>query len=195
MKVCSKCGVEKPADEFSKKSGYGDGLQKHCKACNRTYRAANRHRIREWSRGYKSREDVKAKEKEYRVAHREHRRAYDAEHVHARNYLRRALRLGIEPVVEKFTKSDVIARYGDHCVYCETGAFEQLDHRVPIKVGGHHTLDNVRPTCAACNSSKSDADPDEWLARQAEFDAMGEDELEDAIDAEIAKWTDRRESA
>ena len=34
-KVCTKCGKELPLSEFSKKSDTNDGLQYHCKACQR----------------------------------------------------------------------------------------------------------------------------------------------------------------
>ena len=33
MKKCTKCGVEKPLSEFSKKHSTKDGLQIHCKIC------------------------------------------------------------------------------------------------------------------------------------------------------------------
>lgn len=33
MKTCSKCGVEKPAAEFSKGKRGKDGLRSECKAC------------------------------------------------------------------------------------------------------------------------------------------------------------------
>ncbi|RAI25116.1 HNH endonuclease signature motif containing protein, partial [Rhodoplanes serenus] len=78
--------------------------------------------------------------------------------------------------------------YGDGCAYCETGEFEELEHYTPVKAGGPHTLENVRPSCSACNRAKSDADPEEWLAEQAEFDALTEDEQNALIDAEIAKY-------
>lgn len=112
----------------------------------------------------------------------------------AGRFRRRAAELGLKLIVEDFTKPDVIARYGDSCFYCETGSFEHLDHYVPIKSGGPHTLDNVRPSCAACNLAKSDLDPDEWLAEQAALDDLTEDELEAVIDAEIDRWTQPKES-
>ena len=40
-KVCTKCGRELPLDAFSKKSDTNDGLQYHCKDCQRE---ANRNR-------------------------------------------------------------------------------------------------------------------------------------------------------
>jgi hypothetical protein len=34
MKICNKCGLEKPLDRFNKRSGSKDGLQARCKQCN-----------------------------------------------------------------------------------------------------------------------------------------------------------------
>lgn len=84
----------------------------------------------------------------------------------AYTYSAAARRAGLEPVVEEFTKADVIRLYGDACVYCDGGAFEHLDHYVPVSQGGPHTLENVRPSCAFCNMSKSNHSPEEWEQRK-----------------------------
>ena len=36
-KVCSKCNIEKPIDEFSKSSAYRDGYRGQCKLCRAQY--------------------------------------------------------------------------------------------------------------------------------------------------------------
>ena len=147
----------------------------------------------EWHREYRrlNRDRRREQYRQWLEANRERVRQYRREnrHIGWKNlYKQRSLRRGFTPVIEDFTAEDVIARYGDHCAYCETGAFENLDHYVPVKDGGPHTLDNVRPSCFSCNRAKSDADPEEWLAEQAEFDALTEDEQNALIDAEIAKY-------
>jgi 5-methylcytosine-specific restriction endonuclease McrA len=68
-------------------------------------------------------------------------------------------------VVEPFSRTEVIKRYGDRCAYCTPGDFESLDHFVPVAAGGPHTLDNVRPSCRSCNSTKYWSD-DEPLIRE-----------------------------
>jgi hypothetical protein len=70
------------------------------------------------------------------------------------DYRRRSRRYGHEPVVEPFTRTQLVERYGDRCFYCPTDAFECLDHFVCVAAGGHHTLENVVPCCAACNRWK-----------------------------------------
>ena len=71
-------------------------------------------------------------------------------------YRRRCAQSGHRPVVEYFTRDDVIAAYGEGCFYCPEGQFEELDHFIPVAAGGVHTLANVRPSCEDCNGKKSD---------------------------------------
>lgn len=119
-----------------------------------------------------NKEAIASADKAYRLANLEKLRAWKRQHYAANPHLcwqglyrRRALRFGFKPEVEDFTKADVIARYGDSCVYCETGAFEHLDHATPVSKGGPHTIDNVRPSCAACNLAKNDQTEAEWTSR------------------------------
>lgn len=35
MKKCSKCGVSQSIDQFNRRSSSSDGLQHHCKSCNK----------------------------------------------------------------------------------------------------------------------------------------------------------------
>ncbi len=71
----------------------------------------------------------------------------------------RAQRFGCEGWL---SKAAVLTLVGE-CVYCgnpQTG----WDHVVALSRGGPHTLDNLVPSCARCNKSKSVRTPDEWLA-------------------------------
>ena len=42
MKRCSKCGVEKPLDQFYRQRGRKDGRTSHCKICRNAYKAMYR---------------------------------------------------------------------------------------------------------------------------------------------------------
>ena len=153
-------------------------------ARKRRWQEENREALAEYKRRYRE---------ENREAIAERMRRYNEENPHVQwtsGYRFRAAKYGFPLMIEDFTKADVIAKYGDHCAYCETGEFEELEHYTPVKAGGPHTLENVRPSCSACNRAKSDADPEEWLAEQAEFDALTEEEQNALIDAEIARWID-----
>lgn len=198
-KTCTKCGETKTLDEFYRLSSSRDGIRPDCKACGaatkRRYVANNRaaysSRQQAWREANSDGLDRYARE--WREAnpdyYKEHRQV--SPHVGWKaSYLKRCRKFGIAGSTAPFTMPDVIARYGDSCFYCEDGAFDHLDHFIPVKAGGPHTLDNVRPACVACNLSKSDLDPDEWLAEQEALDDLTEDELNAAIDEEIAKWRD-----
>lgn len=65
-KVCSRCGVEKPIDQFHKRAASHDGLAASCKACNRTPEAIAKQR--EAARRYNQTE--KGKQKNREKAHR-----------------------------------------------------------------------------------------------------------------------------
>lgn len=70
-KQCTKCGETKPLDAFGKKSRNKDGLQYHCKPCNRAEQKSDRLRrgdeFQEKRRAYreKNREHINAKKMEY----------------------------------------------------------------------------------------------------------------------------------
>lgn len=181
MKTCTKCNETKPLQAFGEDSRRSDGRSSRCRACLHAYqvayREANRARLRaknaqwradnpEYGAAYYA--ENKGLRTRYRRDNPEvNRRAqdkYDRANPHQRwkrHYQESALRYGLTPVVENFTKVDVIEQYGDACAYCEDGLFEELDHYVPIKAGGPHTLANVRPSCTACNRAKGDRVPDD----------------------------------
>ena len=56
MKKCSKCGEEKPLDEFIKNKRNPDGLEYKCKICLRAYRKrwrdANQDKVRRYHKKY-----------------------------------------------------------------------------------------------------------------------------------------------
>ena len=76
------------------------------------------------------------------VRHSARRKAKRAANSHRawESYFRYRCRYyGIDPVIESFTREELVVRYGDRCFYCHTGDFEALDHFVPIAAGGPHT--------------------------------------------------------
>jgi 5-methylcytosine-specific restriction endonuclease McrA len=115
------------------------------------YRAANAEKVRRVDAArYAARRDQRLG---WQIAY-----GRDNPHVQWRNgYRKRARRYGFAPVVEDFTRADVIARHGAACTHCG-GPFEELDHYpVPVALGGHHTLENVRPSCVPCNRAETAA--------------------------------------
>lgn len=127
------------------------------------YHAENRERLNAQSREYyaENRDELLAQKSEYHARPevkervRDYKSERNADHPHFRwegGVRKRAKRYGVEPVIESFTKADVIDMYGDQCWHCESGAFDELDHfPVPVSRGGHHVLENVKPSCVECN--------------------------------------------
>lgn len=179
MKRCSACRETLPLDAFHRRTRSADGRAPHCKACacaeraayrannreaiaerRRAYRAANRDAIAEYQRAYHAAnreaavEYRRARYAANREAEVEQARAYQAANPHVKwesLYRRRARQFGFEPVVETFTRDELIARHGDACVHCG-GPFEELDHfPIPVRDGGPHALDNCVPACSPCN--------------------------------------------
>lgn len=103
---------------------------------NRTYYAENRAEIREQQRWY----------------HRTH-----PERFWAARHRQRARQYGLDLVTHLVTRQQLIAQWGDCCVYCG-GDFEVTDHVIPVAAGGHHTIENVVPCCCICNGTKRTAD-------------------------------------
>ncbi|MCZ0727960.1 HNH endonuclease [Mycolicibacterium iranicum] len=171
MKTCGRCGVAKLLVEFHQDRRRSDGRQSHCKACKKVgraaYYAANRDAEAEQVRAYQqaNREATNARKRKYHAANREaataRQRKYHAANPHVyweSRYRLRARRFGFDPVVESFTRADLVARYGDACFHCG-GDFEELDHfPIPVSQGGPHALDNCRPSCTPCNQRSWKAD-------------------------------------
>jgi 5-methylcytosine-specific restriction endonuclease McrA len=115
-------------------------------------------RARDRARYAADRESIRARDRARYAADpeaaRAYERAYRAANPHiawVARYRQRAKRVGFVPVVEPFTRADLVAAYGDKCWHCG-GPFDELDHfPVPVMLGGPHTLKNCRPACRRCN--------------------------------------------
>lgn len=144
------------------------------------YADANRGRKLAQDREYRSRPEVtdrrRAQQAEYRsrpevgarrkVVQRDHyesnreriiarTRAYSQANPHVNweaGYRERCAQYGLEPIVESFTREEVVSFWGngERCIYCD-GPFEQIDHHVAVALGGAHAIENVMPSCADCN--------------------------------------------
>jgi hypothetical protein len=62
----------------------------------------------------------------------------------------------------------VFKRDGRFCQICGTDEGEMhIDHVIPRKVGGDHSLDNLRVLCKSCNLRKGALNEGVFLAQQA----------------------------
>lgn len=147
-----------------------------CKACvkahDKAYRAANVDQIRAYQADYRkaNADQYKAYQTEYREANGDRIRAQQAEYYNANvdqirahqaanphigweaRYRTRCRKFGYVPVIESFTSDDMIEYWGngERCIYCN-GPFREIDHMIPVGLGGHHVITNVAPSCRPCN--------------------------------------------
>jgi 5-methylcytosine-specific restriction endonuclease McrA len=56
----------------------------------------------------------------------------------------------------------LVSRHGGRCFYCGVKAPMTMDHVLPIIRGGVHSIGNLIPACARCNSSKRHRTIMEW---------------------------------
>lgn len=81
---------------------------------------------------------------------------------HELSHKRRAREAGVGH--ETYSRSEILARWGHLCCYCDAPA-EHLDHVQPISKGGDDKAANIVPACAPCNLSKGALTLAEWAAR------------------------------
>ena len=128
--------------------------------------ACRQSRLARWGAAFfeAHREEERARRAPYRAAHKEEKRATDAawrrQHTDERSAARRRRRAAQRnaPVCD-FTAAQWHAMQAacDHrCAYCDRRAKGHLtqDHLTPLSDGGSHTLSNILPACASCNSKK-----------------------------------------
>jgi hypothetical protein len=166
IKICTKCKIEKPFDEFGKDKKAKDGLSYNCKSCAKEYREANKERKKEYN---------KKRKKECRNEYQRNKRQTDSLYKMKRNLSTRTYKafkykcysktsktqemLGVDWEVAKvhlerqFTKGMNWDNQGEW----------HIDHIIPLASANnkeelmklcHYT--NLQPLWAEDNLSKSD---------------------------------------
>ena len=135
-KVCTKCGIEQPVENFGARRTPRYRINPQCKACTVAYRKANRDRLRANVRKWEQRNRLKCNAYKHRYA--------------ATKYGARG----------DYNPDDVWALGASQdwlCAYCETPLFGifDVDHMIPISRGGSNGVENLAIACPPCNRSKS----------------------------------------
>jgi 5-methylcytosine-specific restriction endonuclease McrA len=155
-KVCADCGIEKPADDFYKKSNTPGWLDRRCKPCriqySARYKATNRDKVRLWSRQSYNRRD-KAKVRE--AGRQWYRNNPDKSKL--KKYRRRAHQAAHSGTFTQKEWQSICTSYGNVCLCCGHTAKLEIDHIIPLsRVGTSNDVRNLQPLCKSCNSGKCD---------------------------------------
>ena len=157
MKVCKKCGVTKPLDDFYKMVGMRDGHRNECKACNLKAKAdrhrrnpePGRERARKWAQDNPER--VAARTQRYRDDGRRQRND-------RRYHLKRRYGLTVEQYDE------MLAAQGGVCAICGRPPRDDIS----LHVDHDHETGRVRGlTCFRCNNALGDFNDDPRLLERA----------------------------
>lgn len=169
-KTCSKCGETKPLTEFYVHRDCVDGRRPDCAECcrqrTRNWQAANSERAKDFYREryaknpevYKQRSRARYAAKREEI--RERARAYNLANPEVTRRAaakRKARKAGVEH--KPYTRREIYDRDGGICRGCKKElAFErhgfEIDHIVPISLGGPDTPANVQLMCRPCNREK-----------------------------------------
>lgn len=141
MKLCKKCNVEKPQDQFPKDKQKRDGLTSYCKLCC----CAEEKRRYEYRKQHKS---------QYKITNRDKYNAIDAK--------RRAKKLDATPPWLSIADYDEIENFfaAAKAFKLYTGISYHIDHIVPLqgeKVCGLHVPWNLQILTEAENISKKNS--------------------------------------
>lgn len=159
MKTCTRCGFEKELLEFPKDRSRKDGHVSHCKVCRQElsavryaekrdeiqaqrlgYRSANRHLAREYTKEWSAANPLKRKAA--KQAYRARKRGADGAHTG-------------EDIATLLTLQK------GRCAMCADDIKKtfQVDHIVPLAMGGTNDRLNLQLLCGSCNASKGARDP------------------------------------
>ena len=79
----------------------------------------------------------------------------------------RIARMAGLPGVSRSEWLAILDRYNNKCAYCGKSGRMTIDHVIPVVRGGQHTVKNIVPACAACNSEKHCKMQEEQVTGQA----------------------------
>ena len=191
-KVCTSCKNITPLELMGRDKGSKDGYNIYCKACIRAasqkqrdldpeqnrvwqmdYAKKNRKSksAKDLKRYYSKKEEILAKNAEYRKVNHEHKleieRAYRARNIYkvrassVLSQAKRKKRLS-EAKVYFISDKDLNRLYTDKCYNCGSNKNQSIDHRIPISRNGEHGIGNLMTLCRSCNASKKDKTIMEW---------------------------------
>lgn len=180
MKTCSKCGETKPVTEFYKRGGKRNGLQPHCKACNKAnataWYADNAEKVSAASLAWRSAnpERHKANANAWAAANKDRRRATIAawakanpEACRIKNHNRRARVRENGGRLSNGLAAKLLKLQRGKCACCGVKlTANHLDHRIPVALGGPNEDWNMQLLCPPCNLQKGAKHPIDFMQQR-----------------------------
>lgn len=166
MKTCVKCGLEKEFSAFAKCSKHKDGLQHHCKVCNKEYRERNKDKLQSYMKNYylENEDTLKQKAREYpkdKKAEIDKRRFINNPGLRAfKSSVERAIkRQALPKWLTEDQKQQIKQFYWlSQDLKCVTGEEYHVDHIIPLRgenICGLHVPWNLQVLPADVNIAKS----------------------------------------
>jgi 5-methylcytosine-specific restriction endonuclease McrA len=111
-----------------------------------------------------------AKREQYVARHKAYEKANRERFKDTRNAVTRNRRARIKQAPGKHTAADIRRLFESQQGLCACCAVDiskgyDVDHVMPIKLGGSNGPDNLQLLCQKCNRRKNDLHPDEWMRR------------------------------
>lgn len=173
MKTCSTCHQVKDLDSFNKDRSRKDGHTHRCRDCDRKrgrrYDAANADMRRAKAKVYREEnpDKVRAAGKRYYANNpekeSERKRKYrEANQDKVRHWSHRRRAKKACTVPQRWRKDDSVSTA--HCYWCGSEDVVEVDHVMPIALGGPPEPYNEVMVCRSCNGKKHHKHPLVWVA-------------------------------
>jgi 5-methylcytosine-specific restriction endonuclease McrA len=143
-KRCTRCGEKQPVSQFSLNRTAPDGYQYNCRACMRAYDQARYWKAAKESTAIPCSEGLVVVSMRRKLADLERRSILAA--------------LGTFDIAAR----DIRRLANSPCAHCGATTGLQIDHIIPVKRGGRHSIGNLQSLCKSCNASKNCLLEVEW---------------------------------
>jgi hypothetical protein len=200
MKTCRTCGIEKDESEFNLRSDTGK-YRNECKECGKIYSKnwyeEHKDEKKEYGKIYSKNwyEEHKDEKKEYNKEHKDEKKEYDKEYrktSKGREVIRNSNSKRRTVYEDTDITTDWLMRLKKETKHCKLCGVEMndihhhpaqfnLDHIIPINIGGKHIMENVRFICYKCNQSRPNDGSDEIVDKEKLFEIFEDDAIDSPI--------------